>query len=91
MHICPTSVLTAFINYVYTVKQDPWPMKSKFTFEEVSEMLDMTTKQIESEIDSGNLSFTYDEGEKKITLYDLEKYMGSEQTMKIVREYSKKS
>lgn len=63
-------------------------MKSKFTFEEVSEMLDMTTKQIESEIDSGNLSFTYDEGEKKITLYDLEKYMGSEQTMKIVREYS---
>jgi hypothetical protein len=54
-------------------------------------MLDMTIKQIESEIDSGNLSFTYDEGEKKITLYDLEKYMGSDQTMKIVREYSNKN
>ncbi len=63
-------------------------MKSKFTFEEVSEMLDMSTDQIESEIESGSLGFTYDEGEKMITLYDLEKYMGSEQTMKIVREYS---
>ena len=62
-------------------------MKSKFTFEEVSEMLGMTIKQLESEIDSGNLGFTYDDGEKMITLYDLEKYMGSEQTMKITQEY----
>jgi hypothetical protein len=66
-------------------------MKSKFTFEEVSEMLGMTIKQLESEIDSGNLGFTYDDGDKMITLYDLEKYMGSEQTMKITQEYLKEN
>lgn len=62
-------------------------MKSKFTYEEVAEMLGMSIDELESEIDSGDLGFTYDDGEKMITLYDLEKYMGSEQTMKITQEY----
>lgn len=62
-------------------------MKSKFTYEEVAEMLGMSIDELESEIDSGDLGFTYDDGKKMITLYDLEKYMGSEQTMKITQEY----
>lgn len=65
-------------------------MRSMFTVEEVSEMLDMTEKQIESEMSSGELGFTYDDGIKKITLYDLEKYMGGDQALKITREFLRK-
>ena len=67
------------------------PMKAKFTFEEVADMLGMSMKDLQSEIDSGDLGFTYDDGEKRITLYDLEKYMGGEQAMKITQEYVKEN
>lgn len=58
-----------------------------FTLEEVSQMLNMTREEVESEIINGYLGYNYDNGEKKVTLYDLEKYMGEEQTSKITREF----
>ncbi len=58
-----------------------------FSLEEVGEMLDMKTSDVEKEIESGHLTYSFHEGEKKITLYDLEKYMGAEQTRKITNEY----
>ncbi len=62
-------------------------MRSKFSLEEVATMLSMKVEEVEKEIDSGHLGYTFDEGEKKVTLYDLEKYMGAEQTQKITREF----
>lgn len=62
-------------------------MRSKFTLEEVGTMLDMTPDQVEKEIDAGHLGYTFENGEKNVTLYDLEKYMGAEQTRKITREF----
>jgi len=64
-------------------------MRSMFTLEEVAEMLDMKPQDVEEEISSGYLSYSFYKGEKKVTLYDLEKYMGAEQTQKITREYLK--
>ncbi len=62
-------------------------MRSIFTLKEVGEMLDMNYSEVEKEIEAGHLSYTFHEGEKKVTLYDLEKYMGAEQTQKITREF----
>jgi len=62
-------------------------MKSMFTLDEVGEMLDMTIEEVEEEIDDGYLNYSFEEGEKKITLYDLEKYMGPEQTRQITNDY----
>lgn len=62
-------------------------MRSMFSLEEVGEMLDMKTSDVEKEIESGYLTYSFHEGEKMITLYDLEKYMGAEQTRKITNEY----
>lgn len=62
-------------------------MRSMFTLEEVGTMLDMTKDQVEKEIDGGHLGYTFENGEKKVTLYDLEKYMGAEQTRKITQEF----
>lgn len=62
-------------------------MRSMFTLEEVAEMLDMKVAEVEKEIDGGHLSYSFHEGEKRVTLYDLEKYMGPEQTRKITSEY----
>jgi hypothetical protein len=61
-----------------------------FSLEEVGEMLDMKTSDVEKEIESGHLTYSFHEGEKMITLYDLEKYMGAEQTRKITNEYLEK-
>jgi len=63
------------------------PMKSMFTLKEVGDMLDMTVEEVEQEIDNGYLQYTFSDGDKKITMYDLEKYMGADQTRTIVREY----
>lgn len=62
-------------------------MRSMFSIEEVAQMLDMEPKQVESEIEDGYLGYDFKEGEKKITLYDLEKYMGEEQTRTIISEF----
>lgn len=62
-------------------------MRSMFSLEEVGEMLDMETSEVKKEIDNGHLTYSFHEGEKQITLYDLEKYMGAEQTQKITRDY----
>ncbi len=62
-------------------------MRSMFSLEEVGEMLDMKTSEVKSEIETGHLTYSFHEGEKRITLYDLEKYMGAEQTRKITQEY----
>lgn len=62
-------------------------MRSMFTLDEVGTMLDMTTDEVEKEIDGGHLGYTFENGEKNVTLYDLEKYMGAEQTQKITREF----
>lgn len=62
-------------------------MRSMFTLKEVGTMLNMNEGQVEKEIDSGHLGYTFEDGEKKVTLYDLEKYMGAEQTRKITREF----
>lgn len=62
-------------------------MRSMFTLSEVGTMLNMPEDQVEKEIDSGHLGYTFEDGEKKVTLYDLEKYMGAEQTRKITREF----
>jgi hypothetical protein len=58
-----------------------------FSLEEIGEMLDMDTDEVEKEIENGHLSYSFHEGEKRVTLYDLEKYMGEEQTRKITQEY----
>lgn len=65
-------------------------MRSMFSLEEVGEMLDMKTSEVEKEIENGHLTYSFHDGEKKITLYDLEKYMGAEQTRKITSEYLEK-
>lgn len=62
-------------------------MKSMFSLEEVGEMLDMKTSEVEKEIQTGHLTYSFHDGEKRITLYDLEKYMGAEQTRKITQDY----
>lgn len=62
-------------------------MRSKFSLEEVGEMLNMTKDQVEKEIDGGHIGYTFEDGEKMVTLYDLEKYMGAEQTRKITQEF----
>ncbi|NGP89762.1 helix-turn-helix domain-containing protein [Fodinibius halophilus] len=62
-------------------------MRSMFSLEEVGEMLDMKTSEVEREIESGHLTYSFHDGEKRITLYDLEKYMGAEQTRKITQDY----
>lgn len=62
-------------------------MRSMFSIEEIGEMLNMKPSEVESELENGNLGFTYEEGEKMVTLYDLEKYMGAEQTRSIIREF----
>jgi hypothetical protein len=61
-----------------------------FSLEEVGEMLDMKTSEVEKEIETGHLTYSFHDGEKMITLYDLEKYMGAEQTRKITNEYLEK-
>ncbi len=65
-------------------------MRSMFSLEEVGEMLDMKTSEVEKEIETGHLTYSFHDGEKMITLYDLEKYMGAEQTRKITNEYLEK-
>lgn len=62
-------------------------MRSMFSLEEIAEMLEMSPEEVEKEITSGHLSYSFHEGEKKVTLYDLEKYMGAEQTRKITQEF----
>jgi hypothetical protein len=58
-----------------------------FSLEEVGEMLDMKTSEVEKEIENGHLTYSFNDGKKCVTLYDLEKYMGAEQTQKITQEY----
>ncbi len=62
-------------------------MKSVFTLKEVGTMLNMSVKEVKDEIEKGQLSYTFHDGEKKLTLYDLEKYMGEEQTRQIIRDF----
>lgn len=62
-------------------------MRSMFTLKEVGKMMNMSEDQVQKEIDSGHLGYTFENGEKKVTLYDLEKYMGADQTRKITREF----
>lgn len=62
-------------------------MRSMFSLEEIGEMLDMETNEVEKEIEDGHLTYSFHKGEKMVTLYDLEKYMGAEQTQKITSEY----
>lgn len=50
-------------------------------------MLNMDPSDVVKELESGQLTYTFHEGEKKVTMYDLEKYMGADQTRKIVREF----
>lgn len=62
-----------------------------FTLEEVGEMLDMSVSEVQQEIENGYLNYSFQKGEKKVTLYDLEKYMGAEQAQKITRAYIKEN
>ena len=62
-------------------------MRSMFSLEEVGEMLDMKTSEVEREIETGHLTYSFHEGEKRITLYDLEKYMGAERTREITQDF----
>jgi len=62
-------------------------MRSKFSLEEVGKMLDMKPGEVKKEIENGHLTYSFHEGEKMVTLYDLEKYMGAEQTRKITQEF----
>lgn len=62
-------------------------MRSTFSLEEVGKMLDMEPEKVQKEIEDGHLTYSFDEGKKRISLYDLEKYMGAEQTRKITREF----
>ncbi len=50
-------------------------------------MLNMSEKELEEIIDDGHLNYSFNNGEMIITLYDLEKYMGADQTQKITAEY----
>jgi len=64
-------------------------MKAQFTESEVAEMLDMSKKELLKELRSGQLGYSVDNktGRRRITLYDLEKYMGSEHAMMVVQEF----
>lgn len=62
-------------------------MRSMFSLEEVGQMLDMNVSEVEDEIEKGHLGYTFEDGEKKVTLYDLEKYMGAERTREITQEF----
>ncbi|WP_372638042.1 hypothetical protein [Fodinibius sp.] len=62
-------------------------MRSTFSLEEVGKMLDMNPGEVEKEIEDGHLTYSFYEGKKRVSLYDLEKYMGPEQTRKITREF----
>lgn len=62
-------------------------MRSTFSLEEVGTMLDMEPDEVKQEIENGHLTYSFDEGKKRVSLYDLEKYMGEEQTRKITQEF----
>lgn len=62
-------------------------MRSTFSLEEIGKMLDMTPGEVKKEIEDGHLTYSFYEGKKRVSLYDLEKYMGAEQTRKITREF----
>lgn len=62
-------------------------MRSMFSIEEVGQMLDMKPSEVESEVNDGNLGYTFEDGEKKVTLYDLEKYMGADRAKEITQEF----
>lgn len=62
-------------------------MRSTFSLEEVGKMLDMESDEVEKEIEDGHLTYSFYEGKKRVSLYDLEKYMGAEQTRKITQEF----
>lgn len=62
-------------------------MRSTFSLEEVGKMLDMNPSEVKKEIEDGHLTYSFYEGKKRVSLYDLEKYMGAEQTRKITREF----
>ncbi|SHG12197.1 hypothetical protein SAMN05443144_11968 [Fodinibius roseus] len=62
-------------------------MRSTFSLEEVGKMLDMKPSEVEKEIENGHLTYSFYEGKKRVSLYDLEKYMGAEQTRKITQEF----
>lgn len=62
-------------------------MRSTFSLEEVGKMLDMKPSEVEREIEDGHLTYSFYEGKKRVSLYDLEKYMGAEQTRKITQEF----
>ncbi|SMO75980.1 hypothetical protein [Fodinibius sediminis] len=62
-------------------------MRSTFSLEEVGKMLDMDASEVKKEIEDGHLTYSFDEGKKRVSLYDLEKYMGAEQTRKITQEF----
>lgn len=62
-------------------------MRSMFSLEEVGQMLDMDQNEVEKEIEDGHLTYSFDKGQKQVSLYDLEKYMGAEQTRKITQEF----
>ena len=64
-------------------------MRSMFSLEEVGQMLDMKPSEVKKEIEGGHLTYSFDEGQKRVSLYDLEKYMGAEQTRKITQEFLK--
>jgi len=66
-------------------------MKSKFTVNEVAEMLDLKRKDVLSEMRSGHLGYNKDDDNQIITLYDLEKYMGEEHTKLVVEEFLNES
>jgi len=62
-------------------------MRSQFTIDEVGEMLNLNPQEVEEEITNGHLTYTHSDGKRVITLYDLEKYMGSDIAMNIAMEY----
>lgn len=62
-------------------------MRSMFSLKEIGNMLDMEPAEVEKEIEDGHLTYSFHDGKKHVTLYDLEKYMGAEQTQKITREF----
>lgn len=62
-------------------------MKSMFSLQEVGEMLDMSVDEVRGEIEQGYLNYSFENGKKMVTLYDLEKYMGAEQTRQITQAY----
>lgn len=62
-------------------------MRSIFSLEEIGQMLDMDQSEVKKEIEDGHLTYSFDDGKKRVSLYDLEKYMGAEQTRKITQEF----